>query len=318
MADAVVLRVSSASEILGVIPSLVGFIPSDCVVVIPTRQGRMVVAARVDLVPTRAVDEVVAGLAAAAKRNGADQALVVAYQTGQDGNAIPLVNAIRSAFPVFGIKVGAPIYVTGDQRTGEASFACLCTDPACEGTGPVPAPTGLPGVTVEDSRQVLVDRVAAGDRASSVGVLVALMRRPMTPGDAEAAVTTLMECESVDQLTDSQVALAAYALRHSTYQALAALCLPLTHTEEVSAADFTGAAQRIAEQPSRVERLVGLVACLPDQEARECLEVLAANAYWSGNGALANVALERLAGREGILGVLIDRAVKEGCAPSDY
>ncbi|MBA3019690.1 DUF4192 family protein [Propionicimonas sp.] len=310
-----VISIHTVTDILGIIPPLLGFVPDDCVVVVATREGRMVVAARLGLEETTVQMDLAGQVTAAARQVHADSAFIVGYHTSPNSNAIPLVNLLLDALPTFGITPHAPIYVTGDQN-GDAVYHCMCTDPGCDAIGKVPPPTRIEGILeAAVSRQAIVERVAAGPRSAAVGEAMAHLSGRMTAEEAEAAVQSVLGCDSVDHLTNDQVALAAHALRVSHHQVRAAIGLPMTAKE----ADFGGVQQRLADDPSRVDRLIEMAACLPDNRATACLEVLAANAYWCGNGTLANIALKRIGSRRlSWVGDLIDKAIEEGTSPANY
>ena len=309
-----VLSIHTVADILGIIPPVLGYVPDDCVVVVALRDGRMVVTARLGLAAPPVQMDVVGSVVTAARQVQADSAFIVGYHTSPDSSTIPLVNLLRDVLPVFGITAHDAIYVTGDQN-GDAIYHCMCTDPRCDAIGKVPPPTRIEGILeAAVSRRAIVERVAAGPRAAAVGEAMAHLGGRMTAEEAEAAVQTVLGCDSVDQLTDDQVALAAHALRVIHHQVRAAIGLPMTAEE----ADFSGVRQRLAENPSRVDRLIEMAACLPGNRATPCLEVLAANAFWCGNGAVASIALERIGSRRrSWLGELIDNAILEGISPDN-
>lgn len=312
------ISVKGVSDLLGTIPTLLGYVPTDSVVLLGVFGGRVVVTARTDAGPlTHESMGQLGHVTAAIRRCEVDSVLLVGYHTGAASNAIPLINAVRSAFTAFGVKVEPPVYVTGDQLSGEAVYSCMCSNPACARTGTVPLPIAIPGFAVADSRNDLAARVEAGPRAESVGKALAALTERLSPAEAQAAVLAILESPSA-RLTDPELALAAHALRDPHYQAMATIGLPL-NSGESGADDFGGAVKRITEDATRIERLTELVACLPDHQAVQCLEVLAANAYWRGDGALANIALAR-AKRHGLseFGCLVDSALEAGIPPHSF
>lgn len=315
-----VYRVQSHRDLLAVIPALIGFTPHDSIVVCGLAGTRILMAARTDIMPvSREAADMLGQIASALHHNGCDTAVVVSYHTSPSSNAIPLVNAILDVFPLVGLGVNAPIYVTGDPASGEATYACLSDDGSPDCTGVVPTPIDIPHAavtgSVRHSRADLVASVEPGPRATAVGQMLAALTQPVEPDDAEATIQLLLDTPT-EQLPDADMATAAHVIRSSTsYRDRVLSGNPLTLPEGSDL--FDGALSRLARDSSRVTRLVGLVSCLPDADAGECLEALAALAYLLGDGALAQIALDRArrAGDLGALGQLVDRLLTEGISP---
>ena len=301
------LRVSRLTDLLALVPSLLGFTPTDSIVVCGIDGTRLVVTARLDIVePDAEAARMLAGVAHSLTRVGADHAVVIAYHTGPRSNAIPLVEGIGATFPLLGIDVQRPIYVTGDPRSGEAVFCCLCGDPKCA-TGTVPPPREMPGLghrgPITRTRAEVAASIEAGPRAEAVGRALTRLGElsgrlgKLSPQQAARAVQDLL-ARPIDQMSDADVAAAAHAIRSSHREQLA------FGTNEPDSGDpFDRAAARFATDAVRVDRLAGLAACLPDDMAGECLELLAATAYSTGDGAFAHMALDR-AERHAALGSL--------------
>ena len=73
------LKVRRPDELLAIIPYLVGFHPDESIVAVFTRSGRVVLAARIDLPPESAGDELAAQIDYLANRHEASELALVAY-----------------------------------------------------------------------------------------------------------------------------------------------------------------------------------------------------------------------------------------------
>lgn len=307
-------RVSRVPDLLALVPSLLGFTPTDSVVVCGISGTQLVVTARLDIVPPDDdAARMLAGVAQALMRARVDYAMVIAYHTGPRSNAIPLVEGIETTYPYLGIDVRPPVYVTGDQRTGEAIYCCLCGDPDCA-TGTVPNAHELPGLghlgPITRTRAEVAASLEAGPRAVAVGEALEQIAPGMSARDAAHAVEALIATPT-DKLTDGDLAAAAHAIRSNPH------LLAFSTADQVADDPFSRAAALFASNAARVDRLAGLVACLPDGMAGECLELLAAAAYSTGDGALAHMALDR-AQRHGYLtalGVMVRSRCENGQPP---
>lgn len=310
-------RISRVPDLLALVPSLLGFTPTDSIVVCGISGTRLVVTARLDIVaPDDDAARMLAGVAQALIRSRTDYAMVIAYHTGPRSNAIPLVEGIEATYPFLGIDVRPPVYVTGDQRTGEAIYCCLCGDPDCA-TGTVPAVHEMPGLDylgpITRTRAEVAASLEAGPRAEAVGKALAQRAPTMSDGDAAHAVEALIATPA-DKLTDDELAAAAHAIRASHHHRR---LLAFTPADQAGDDPFSRAAAQFASNAARVDRLAGLVACLPDDMAGECLELLAATAYTTGDGALAHMALDR-AERQGHLtklGAMVRSRCENGQPP---
>jgi hypothetical protein len=75
------LKVRRPDELLAIIPYLIGFHPDESIVVVFIQSGRVVLAARIDLPPESAGDELAAQIEYLAKRHEASALALVAYST---------------------------------------------------------------------------------------------------------------------------------------------------------------------------------------------------------------------------------------------
>lgn len=130
------LRVSDPSEILALIPYLVGFHPHDSLVVVGARPDHQVsLVVRTDLPQLDPIgDQVITGIVGALTTSGATGALLVVYDTTATTmpTATPLpeenlVQAVAAGLHTGGIDVGGALYVTGDRWWTYHP----CPDPTC-------------------------------------------------------------------------------------------------------------------------------------------------------------------------------------------
>lgn len=316
-------RVQHTPDLLALIPSMLGFTPTDSIVLCCARDGRLQLTARIDI-PRNALEaeRAIASVVTAILRAHADLVTVIAYHTGPRTNAIPVVNlACELLHATFGIGITAPVYVTPNQLTGEDTYYCLCGDAGDECIGRVPKAVelSLPGRwgSASRTRAECAASLEAGPRAARVGRILATYTEPVSPTDAEAAINALID-NPVDQLSDVAAARAAHVIRSSdAYRLLLVSGRPLTgHT---SGDPFEGAPDRLRDNAVRIDRFAALAACLPDNLAGECLEVLAATAYLLGDGALGHMALDR-AERHGLsrLGQRVRTLLENGLPPTEF
>jgi Domain of unknown function (DUF4192) len=150
------------TDVLAVVPYLLGFVPERSVVVMGMRARRLVFQARSDVPRPEDVGSVTRHLATIVARQRVDAALIVAYGTGPD--VTPTVVALRHAIDVRGIDV-----VEALRADDGRYWSYLCRSTACclpEGTPydvgatMVAAEATYAGISPAASRTELVARLA--------------------------------------------------------------------------------------------------------------------------------------------------------------
>lgn len=197
------IRATGPTDLLALVPFLLGFHPDDSLVLVTLGRARTPVHARQDLpVELDEVPGLVDELVGVATRSGLARAAVVAY-TDDEALAVAVVGPLVDALTASGIEVPVSLRADGERWhcLGDADGRCLRGCPA-EGTPydlsrhPLTTEALVEGRVVHASRDALrdslvattleeVDRVAtavevAGDR------LLAACRSPFGPPDAAA------------------------------------------------------------------------------------------------------------------------------------
>ena len=320
MSAPAVARLSSPGEIVAVLPSLCGFRPDESLVLLSLRgaRKRLGLTVRVDL-PSEPDDVAVAELCLdRMAADGADAVVVVVFS--QRGPRPGLVAAVSTACATRCLDVLEALHVDGEVWT-----SYTCTGACCPPTGsPVPvAPPVLDLVRAEQaasgrslltSREELVRSVApptllaaarAGQRLDEAQRAERRCRRER--GAAAARSRTLEQAERLlDRVAEGGAV---------TPEEAAALTVGLA---DVAARDDL--ATRLLTRSDELLSLLLQVAreVTPPHDAPVCA-LLAWTAYGRGDGALANVALDRaLAGSpDDSLALLLRQCLDAGVPPDE-
>lgn len=306
------LRLSGPSELLAIVPYLLGFEPSDSIMVICLENNRIGLTQRLDLPPTGEGEVAVRSLMPSLMREHPDQVLLIAYENQPDVSA-EAVHALTSAFTAACIPIHDRIVVR-DGRWRSLD----CHEPSCcpvEGQ-PVPVPAEVPELASEfighelspyADRNALVAQLEAGPESVSAADfeaaatlercdLTAVWPEILDVGDSPAQITPGMAASAAVSLRDVQV-------RDGLVAWLTPGTLDPAHLPEDVQSLLSGMDREWDEdQPdtgaivamNRVQaRLVRLCATLRDDHAAAALTVLACFTWWRGNGALTRAALDR-------------------------
>lgn len=157
-ADPTVLRAREPGDILGAIPYLLGFHPTDSLVAAFVRDRRVVVTARVDLAATADLEALFDQLEVVAQRVGTRAMVLVGY--GDDDGLRELMRDLADVIPMDLIDVLA---VSGDRW-----WSVCCDGPCCPPDGrsydiashPLAAAAVMAGIPATSSRQEIVDLTA--------------------------------------------------------------------------------------------------------------------------------------------------------------
>lgn len=163
-ADPTVLRVREPGDILGVIPYLLGFHPSDSLVAAFVRDRRVVVTARVDLAATAEPAELIDQLEVVAHRVDTRSLVLVGYS--EDDGLRELMRDLADVLPFDLIDVLA---VSGDRW-----WSVGCDGPCCPPEGkpydiashPLAAAAVLAGIPAIGTRQEIADQTAGPPAAA--------------------------------------------------------------------------------------------------------------------------------------------------------
>jgi Domain of unknown function (DUF4192) len=308
------MRVRDPGELVAIVPALIGFHPRDSLVMIATGgpTGRRIgLTVRVDLPPAGHVDAVVTdavrGLLLDDPAGAA--AIVLSERSGRRaGPPRPEVAAaVLAALDQQGVDVHTLVWAPS-TATG-SPWACY--EGCCAGILPDPASTAFAATVVAGGQVIHTDR----------GALERLVA-PADPGRIrrrERLLIGRLDATAADRAADAVPAVpepavpepadpvsAGLALIDDSIAAAAAGRLNLSaEADDATVVELACALTDLAVRDAALLRNVGpaagaaeqlwtaLVRELPDPEAAEPATLLAVSALLRGDGALANVALDR-------------------------
>lgn len=325
--DRPILTVRSTADLITAVPYLLGFHPSDSLVVVAMRDHRVVFAARADL-PTpappdgmdQACAEVAAYLTQVVERQNVESVTIVGY--GVPSRVTPAVDALRAAFGQVNRRVVDALRVTDGRY-----WSYLCDNPECcppdgvpfdRTASPIAAAATVAGQVALPDRAALAGRIAAVEGTSREVTREATAQAmtrladllggalPIEPaGDrilrraGEPAVRQAADrYRDGGRLTDDEVAWLGLLLTHVPVRDHA---WERIDTEEFHLALWTDVVRRV--EPD----LVPAPACL-----------LAFAAWRAGQGALASLALERAlrVRPDYSMALLLEDVLRQGIPPS--
>ncbi|HEY0542375.1 MAG TPA: DUF4192 domain-containing protein [Actinoallomurus sp.] len=145
------LRLRSPADVVCAIPYLIGFHPADSVVVLACDGTRGAYAVRLDLSASEALLEHIAGLIAG---QGPEAVILAGY--GPAGRVTPMISHVRDRLHHHGVRVREALRVSGDRF-----WSYLCTDTACcppEGTRVDVAASPVAAAAIASGMVALPDR----------------------------------------------------------------------------------------------------------------------------------------------------------------
>jgi hypothetical protein len=322
------VRLSDPGDVAAALPHLIGFTPRESLVAVSLRGApglRLGLTARVDLPPPAHRQPVLDGVVRSLLTDRPDAVMLMVVSEDDDaGGPVPelphrpLVHEAVLAFDRAGLAVGEVLLVRRDRWW---SYDCSreCCDPGCgtplpDGTSPLAAATALTGRVVEADRAALVRRLAPIGFLAAAGMAQAcdevgdeLARRTAELGwdavEDEGWTAVLAAVDdarpgSVQGLPDRQVARLAWALRGVDVRDRA-LGLALGRSAAAAEGVWTELTRRA---PSPLDTAPATL--------------LAVTAWVRGDGALANVALERaLASEPTYSFAVLLRSALDACLP---
>ncbi len=303
--DLVPLKVSGPQGLLAVVPTMLGFHPQESLVMLCLRGPRRRVGpvARVDLPPGR--DRPLADHLAEHARRYADEVVVVSYQTAR--RRPPFLDELLGRLAAAGVDVMDAIVV----RDGRARPAL---NRAMERSHP-----GIPVPDVDDpqvqaltaagalaGRNVLADRdelrrsIAGptGDRLDRAerGIDAAAAGQLPAVGPADETADTARDPDRVDAIPPNLAALVEHSLRQFTdtgrVEPEVATALAVIVNDVVIRDAMIARAVVEMDRPW-LPMLIAAAGWTPDAQAPQLCAVLAVTAYRHGDGALAQVAVDR-------------------------
>jgi uncharacterized protein DUF4192 len=293
------------------VPALIGFHPRESLVLIATggRTGRRIgLTVRVDLPPPEHLDAVIADAVRGLLLDDPAGAAAIVLSAGPHGGAGPhrmeVAAAVLAALDQQGVDVHTMVWA----QSTETGTPWACYDGCCGGILPDPASTAFAASVVAGGQVIHSDRgelerlVGPADRErirrrerlliGRLDTIAGVDDRGADPGPADAG--------PVDPVA------AGLALVDHAIAATAAGRLRLSdETDDATVVELACALTDLAVRDAALLRNVGptagaaeqlwtaLVRELPDPEAAEPATLLAVSALLRGDGALANVALDR-------------------------
>lgn len=279
-AEPAVLRVRDPGDILGVIPYLLGFHPTESLVVAFIRERQVVVTARIDLAATTDLEALVDQLELVGERVETRSAVAVAYSS--DPGVRELARDLAELLPLDLLDVLA---VSGDRW-----WSVCCDGPCCPpeglpydiGSHPLAAAAVVAGISATTTRQEIAD-LAAGPAPTEVDRLTA-----MTESTAErlAGLSSRRRRRRMRQ-TINRLLVSGGPSEPEAVE-IAVLARDIAVRDE---------AWRLMTRPRAAEHLdlwrrVVAAAVWPYEAAP--LGMLGLAGWLSGNGALLNCCIERL------------------------
>ena len=319
MADArtpVPVRLGALGELAAALPVLIGFRPRESLLVVSLRgrdRHRLGLTARVDLPPAGTTDLVLSGLVRSMLTDRPDAVVVAIISDDPDRLSRPLRTRLPDGAPVAELPhrdlvgeavrwfadAGVPVQETMLVRRGRW-WSYECTEECCAPEAGTPVPDGpsaldlvsaLGGQVVEDDRSALARRIApvgfpaaAGMARTSAEVGQAVRARTARAGRSAVARESWTAVQaavgrvgpgSVRTLPDRDVARIAWGLR-DLWVRDRAMGLALDDTAAGAEVLWTELTRRVP----------------PPLDAAPAT-LLAVTAWVRGDGAMANVALER-------------------------
>lgn len=300
-ADKALLRLNTPDDVLAAVPYLLGFHPSDSMVVLGLNHTRLVLSVRGDLPPPGRPPQRDAGhLAQVLARQGVDTVVMVGY--GPPERVTPLALEACDALASLGIEVAEILRATDGRYWSHLCEAAECCPP--EGTPYDVSGSRIAAQATFAGQVALPDRAAlVGRLAPPVGAALAAMQRATER--AEERLIALLDgapdrtAAAAAFVSAGVAAVSAAVRRHAaggrlTDDEVADLSLLLASVE---VRDMAWEPIGPAAEPSTVELHVRLWS---DLVSRACPDVVApaasllSYAAWrAGDGTTAGIALDR-------------------------
>lgn len=323
------IRLRGPSDLVALLPYQLGYHPERSLVVVAFHGSRMGLVQRLDLPPPEHVDTAAMALLRPLSNEQPESVVLFGYEK-HEGESMLLLDAVADDCAASGIDVQDRIVV----RSGRW-YAPDCGDSCCPSTGTlVTDPSVLPAVAEFVGREIAPLRnrkaleqlvqVREPTRAARISAAAREPRRP--PGLGASAhrgddlcrwaelLRTDDDAQPVEKMEDDDVARLALSLADAELRdaVIAWICpgsLPVEMVDPVLREQLSlslpggwalevdeDSADQVVAQQRLERRLVDLCASLEDECAAPALTVLAAFAWWRGDGALSRVALDRALG----------------------
>ncbi len=276
------LRVGQPAEFLALIPYLLGFHPTESMVVVFSARGRVLLTARMDLPPPALAELLAEQVAALGVQHGADEMVLAAY--GE--HAGDTREVLQRLIQVVAVPVREAVLVSGGRWW---SLTCSSTCCPAEGTDydpsshPLAAEAVYAGLSVQTSRAELQRQVGGPEETEETrleGLAVEVARRTSKLPRSERAVLmaeTVRRCCAEEQAPDEGDSLLLAVL-----------------ATDLAVRDVAWAMVERAEAEEHLRVWGRVVAKAPAALALGALGLLGVTAWIAGQGALQNCCAERM------------------------
>jgi hypothetical protein len=283
------LRLRSPADVVAAIPYLIGFHPADSVVVLTCDPGQGAYAVRLDLTAHDSLLGHVAGLVA---RRRPEAVILAGY--GAAGRVTPVIERVRDRLHAVGVRLREALRVENDRF-----WSYLCSDLACcppEGTyvdvaaSPITATAIASGlVALPDRRDLERTLEPAGGEEMRRAVVRAEERLARWTEGGVTSVPARMAAEGVP-LVQSVIARARAGTNPPPDDEVAWLGLLLT---SLRVRDEAWVRINEPDLDTHIRLWRHVLTRLPESYAAAPASLLSFAAWRAGEGALANVALDR-------------------------
>jgi hypothetical protein len=315
------IKLTSPNELLAVVPYVLGFHPTNSIMVLCLTDNRLGLTQRLDLPRPQDAHRVASALMPSLMGESPDSVILIGYEV-RVGDSLPALDALTTALKSSAVRIHDRLVVRqGRWRSLDSNNATCCPQDG----SPVPEPEDVPGVVADfigqgvaphTDRDSLAKLLEAGPQAAAVADV--LRTRPSASGkagdcpagtraDLFAAWPRILDT-GASPISVEDAALAAVSLLDIELRdgMVAWLCPGTIGLDELSTEVqnlFCGLNHGLGDtdidpastgtQSAVQDRLIRLCGMLPDDVAAPALSVLASFVWWRGDGALARVALAR-------------------------
>ena len=315
------INLKSPDELLAVVPYVLGFKPTDSIVVLCLSKNRLGLTQRLDLPRPEHAHQVASALMPSLMAEMPDAVVLIGYEN-HAGDSQPALEALTEALISSGVQLHDRLVVRGGRWR---SLDCN-TETCCPPRGSrMPEPADVPGIVAEfigqgisphPDREALARQLEPGPDAVAVAKVLRSLQKEMAKAvDGQGVPRAelfdpwlrILDPEakaiSVEDAAMASMSLLDTEIRDGLVAWLSPGTLNINELGPEVRELFCGLGKgwgedhcdpaSIASQNAVQARLVRLCALLPDRAAAPACSVLATFTWWRGDGALARVALAR-------------------------
>jgi Domain of unknown function (DUF4192) len=315
------INLKSPDELLAVVPFVLGFRPTNSIVVLCLSEHRLGLTQRLDLPRPEHAHQAVTALMPSLVAENPEAVVLVAYEN-RAGDSLPTLESLSEALHSQQIEVHDRLVVR------DARWRSLdCRNPNCcppQGSR-VSEPENVPGIVAEfvgqgisphPNRESLARQLEAGPKAVAVAKMLrsrqqarakALDGQGVTRAELFDPWLRILDPNStvisVEDAAMASMSLLDIEIRDGLVAWLSPGTLNMNELGAEVQELFSGLEpgwgeehsdpDSLAAQSHAQDALIHLCAMLPDHVAAPALSVLATFTWWRGDGALARVALDR-------------------------